>query len=202
MTFHGEYQGGEPVPAGEHGNEDPAHPHESPRSMILPMAVLTTLAVVAGFITIGGEIQTWLLNALPEAAEEAKLVWDTPIFIISTLVALTGIGVAYLGYAAKRIDLTVLRDGPLKPLHTLLENKYYMDVLIEDILVRKVFYGGIANAAAVFDRVAIDGAVNFAGSGTLGLGRVARHAQNGQVQTAGAALVMGGVLIFGVVVIF
>ena len=202
MTFHGEYRGGEPVPPGEHGNEDPSHPHESPRSMIIPMGVLATLAVVAGFITIDGEIQTWLLNALPEAAEEAKLAWNTPIFIVATLVALTGIGVAYLGYEAKRIDLTVLRDGPLRPLHRLLEHKYYMDVLIEDILVRKLFYGGLANAAAAFDRVAIDGAVNFAGSATFGFGRVARHIQNGQVQTAGAALVMGGVLIFGVVVIF
>ena len=202
MTFHGDYRGGEPVLPGEHGNEDPAHPHESPRSMVLPMGVLMMLAVVAGFITIDGEIQTWLLNALPEAAEEAKLVWNTPIFIVSTLLALTGIGIAYLGYEAKRIDLTTLRDGPLRPLHQLLENKYYMDVLIEDILVRKLFYGGLANAAAVFDRVAIDGVVDFAGSGTLGFGRVARHVQNGQVQTAGAALVMGGVIIFGIVVIF
>jgi len=203
MTFHGDYKGGEPVPPGEHGNPDPAHTHESPRSMLVPMGALAVLAVVAGFLAIDGEVQTWLLSALPEAEHEAELVWDTVIFIVTTLVAVAGIGLAYAAYEARSFSVAALRESPLvKPLHTLLERKYYADVFIEDILVRRVFYRGLAATAAAFDRDFIDGIVNGAGGGTFGLGRVARHVQNGQVQTAGAALVAGGVLIFGVVVIF
>ena len=203
MTFHGTYRGGEPVPPGEYGNDDPSHTHESPRSMVAPMGVLATLAVVAGFLTIDGEFQTWVLNALPGVPEEAKLTWDTVIFIVTTIVALSGIGLAYALYQAKSIDVVALRESALlKPLHTLLERKYYMDVLYEDILVRRVFYGGLARYAALLDTNLIDGVVNAIGSGTVGFGRVARHMQNGQVQTAGAAMVMGGFIIFGIVVIF
>ena len=203
MTFHGTYRGGEPVPPGEYGNDDPSHTHESPRSMVAPMGVLATLAVVAGFLTIDGEFQTWVLNALPGVAEEAKLTWDTVIFIVTTIVALSGIGLAYALYQAKTIDVVALRESaPLKPLHALLERKYYMDVLYEDILVRRVFYGGLARSAALIDANLIDGVVNTIGSGTVGFGRIARHMQNGQVQTAGAAMVLGGFIIFGIVVIF
>ncbi len=203
MTFHGQYKGGEPVPPGEHGNEQPEHTHESPNNMVIPLGVLAVMAAVGGFITIGGEFQSWVLGALPEAAEEAKLVWDTPIFIVSTVIAVGAIGLAYAMYERKSIDVVSIRDSALiKPIHRVLEQKYYVDVFIEDILVRKVFYGTIARLSAAFDGDVIDAAVDRVGTGTVDVGRVARHVQNGQVQTAGVFIVMGALIIFGAVVIF
>jgi NADH-quinone oxidoreductase subunit L len=55
----------------------------------------------------------------------------------------------------------------LGPLPRIVEQKYYMDVLAEDILVRRVLYGGIGRALELIDTYVIDGVVN-------GLGRVAR----------------------------
>ena len=45
----------------------------------------------------------------------------------------------------------------LGPLPMVIERKYFMDDLAEDILVRKVLYGGIAQACELFDRYVVDG---------------------------------------------
>ena len=223
MTFHGEYRGGGDPARGEHG-QSPApggqndhgqsaapgglndhgqsHPHESERAMTVPLLILAVMAVIAGWATIDGEFQSWVLGALPEG-EEGEFLWDTGIFIASTLVAVAGIAAAIAIYVRREVDPAKIREQRLvKPIHILLENKYYADVIAEDILVRRVFYNGIAKAADGFDRYVVDGVVNAAGYGTVGLGWVAKFIQNGQTQMAGAMIFVGAIIIFGVVVIF
>ncbi len=201
MTFHGEYRGGEQPAPSEHG-VDPSQPHESPRNMTAPLLVLGVMAIIAGFITFGGEFQTWVNGALPEP-EGGEFEWRTGIFLASTAVVLAGIVGAVLIYHRRAIDVAALRESTIvKPVFILLSNKFYMDVLAEDILVRRIFYGGGARLLAAFDYDVVDGAVNAVWHSTFNLGRWGRLVQNGQVQTAGAALVAGGVIIWGVVVIF
>jgi len=168
----------------------------------VPLLILAVMAVIAGWITFDGEFQSWVLGALPEG-EEAEFVWDTGIFIASTLLAVAGISAAIAIYIRREIDPDRVRESQLvKPVHRLLERKYYADVFAEYILVQRLFYNGIAKAAYAFDRVVIDGVVNAAGSGTIALGWVAKFIQNGQAQTAAAMLFAGGIIIFGAVVIF
>ena len=80
--------------------------------------------------------------------------------------ALGGIALAYIIYGAKIIPSTVFARL-FRPLHVLLENKYYADVLYEQIIVGFLFYGVLGNALATFDRVVVDGVVN-------GVGQLAR----------------------------
>ena len=221
MTFHGDYKGGQPASGGQtttqpapdgqtttqpapdaQSDHDPAHPHESERAMTVPLLVLAVLAVIAGWIGFGGEFQGWVLGALPEG-EEGEFLWDTGIFIASTLLAVAGISAAIAIYIRREIDPARVREHHLvRPLHRLLERKYYADVFAEDILVRRVFYNGIAKSANAVDRYVVDGLVNAAGYGTLAIGWLAKFLQNGQTQTAGAMLFAGGIVIFGAVVIF
>jgi NADH:ubiquinone oxidoreductase subunit 5 (subunit L)/multisubunit Na+/H+ antiporter MnhA subunit len=120
----------------------------------------------------------------------------------STLLAAAAAAAAIVLYVRRDPDPARLRAHPaVAPLHRLLERKYYADVLAEDLLVRRVFYGGLAKAAHTFDVLVIDGVVNGAARGTFLVGWFAKFAQNGQAQTAAAALLAGGVVIFGVVVI-
>ena len=201
LTFHGDYQGGEQPQPGEHG-ADPAQPHESGRAMTLPLLALAVMAVIAGWITIDGEFQSWVLGALPEG-EEGEFLWDTGIFVASTLVAVAGISGALAVYVRREIDPAAVRATPaVRPLHRLLENKFYLDAFAENVLVRRVFYGGLAAAAAAFDRAAVDGLVNGAARATFDLGRWGRLVQNGQAQVAGGFLFAGGLIAFGAVVIF
>ena len=81
--------------------------------------------------------------------------------------------------------------GNLKPLHTLLENKYYLDVLYERIIVKRLFIGVIGGALETFDRVVVDGAVNGVGQVTRGAASGLRYVQNGQFQTYGAVAFAG-----------
>ena len=110
---------------------------------------------------------------------------------------------AFVIYRLQIIDLLGWRRRKgIRSVHSLLLNKFYIDWLIEEIVVRRLFFGGITKIMDVFD--------NYAGNG---IGRLAvwviqfsgsrgRKIQNGQVQTSAAVLIAGGVIIFGVVVIF
>ena len=170
--------------------------------MTAPLAILAVLAVVAGFVTFGGEFQGWVLGALPKP-EPGKFEFKVGIFIASTVVAVAGIGAAFLLYQRRLISVEALRRRPLiQPLQRALENKLYLDVLVEDLLVRRAFYGGLALAAATFDRDVVDGAVNGVWRGTFQAGHWGRLAQNGQVQAMAVALAAGGLIIWGAVVLF
>ena len=94
-------------------------------------------------------------------AQEAAEEMDLTIALVSSALALAGIGLAWLMYGAKVISAASLTNA-LRPVHQLLENRYYLDRLYEDVIVRGAVIG-ISNAIAVFDRTVVDGAVNGVG---------------------------------------
>jgi NADH-quinone oxidoreductase subunit L len=102
--------------------------------------------------------------------------------LASTVVALTGIFLAYLVYLRRRIDarrveLPVLAHG------------WYIDSTITDLMGgpgRKLF-----DLIAQFDRVVIDGAVLGVARATRGSAARLRHVQNGLVRFY-ALLIVGG----------
>jgi NADH-quinone oxidoreductase subunit L len=104
--------------------------------------------------------------------------------------AIGGILLAWLVYEARTVSAEGLRRR-FGPLHTLLENKYYADVLYERLIVGSFFYELVAAAAAWFDRVVVDGAVNGAGASMRAASGVLRYAQSGQFQMYGAIGVAG-----------
>lgn len=165
------------------------------------LVLLAFPAIAAGFLAFGGEFQSWVLGALPDP-EEGHFEFDVGVFLASTVAAAAGIGAAVAVYQRRLIDVAALREGPLRPLHRALENKLYMDVLVEDWLVRRFFYGGLAKAAARIDAEGVDRVLDGIWQGGFEAGRWGRLVQNGQVQTMAVALTAGGVVIWGVVVIF
>ncbi|MEX1253813.1 MAG: NADH-quinone oxidoreductase subunit L [Dehalococcoidia bacterium] len=191
LTFHGEYRGGEPPEDPVHG-ADPAHPHESPAVMVAPLVVLAVPAALVGFANVWGGVEHLLLGALPletrEALHELDFSWG--IALGSTAVAASGIGFAWLFYGAHVLSAERVRVA-LRPVHFVLERKYFLDELYEDVIVRTVFYRGIAGALAWFDANVIDGLANGIGRGTA-LGSVGlRLLQTGQVQVYGAIAFLG-----------
>jgi NADH-quinone oxidoreductase subunit L len=102
-------------------------------------------------------------------------------------------------YGAKIVPSSVFMRL-FKPVHTLLENKYYADVLYERVIVGFVFYQVIGGACVTFDRVVVDGVVNGVGKGSRGTAAVVRYAQNGQFQTYGA-LAFGGLVFTAIAVL-
>ncbi len=195
MTFSGKYRGGEPSHGG-HGHDDHSHgePHESPKVMIIPMVALAIPSIFVGWhIWSGGAFQYLgghshgFFDVFTKAGEE-------PIPLLSLLLALSGIGLAYAMYKAKWLSAEKAGRA-FAPLYTLFSRKYYMDELYEDIIVRRILYNGLFWIIDVFDTYVVDGIVNGVARGTATSGGVLRRVQTGQLQAYGLAIVLGILII-------
>ena len=203
MTFFGEYRGGEEVAPGEHGNAHPEQPHESPRSMTAPLIILSVIAVISGFLTLGGEFQTWVYGALPHP-HDGSFHWSWGIFLGSTALALAAGAAAFL-FMHHRERVRSWGVGGIWPapeLQRFATELFYMDALGERVLARRVFYGWIAQSAHWFDVNVVDGVVNHAWRQGVNLSNTARFVQNGWVQAGTLSIGLGGVIIWVAVVLF
>jgi NADH-quinone oxidoreductase subunit L len=190
LTFHGEYKGGD-APDHAHGS-DPAHPHESPAVMVLPLVVLAVPAFLAGFTNVWGGMEHLLLGALPEETRESlhELDFSWGIALASSAMAIAGIGGAWLFYGARVLSSERV-GAALRPVHVLLERKYFLDELYEGVIVGTVFYRWTAAALAWFDANVVDGVANGVGRGTALGSQGLRMLQTGQVQVYGALAFLG-----------
>ena len=195
LTFEGEYQGGEEPEEGGHGG-DPSHPHESPWVMVAPLAVLAVPAVLIGFANINGGVEHLLVGALPAATEERLHAFEFSwgIALGSSAVAIAGIVGAYLFYGVKVLSAEAVRTR-LRPIHILLERKYFLDDLYEGIFVGKLLQGSAATLAWI-DTYVIDGIANGVASTLRFGGSSLRLMQSGQVQVYGV-VAFAGILITG-----
>jgi NADH-quinone oxidoreductase subunit L len=144
------------------------HAHESPRSMTWPLMFLAVLSIFAGWVGI-----PWLSHGYasfvyhgghPHHAEPNIL-----LMIISTIVASSGIFLAYLMYYKGSISPAKMAER-FKPIYTFLYNKYYFDELYDFILIRPAH--ALARFLWSFDAIIIDGLVNLHATVTVWLADV------------------------------
>ena len=96
---------------------------------------------------------------------------------IGTVLALAGIGMAYLMYSAQTISAAAL-TARLRPIYVTLFNRYWIDELycwLMDKFIIAVSFG-----MGWFDQHVIDGVVNGVGKGTTVAGDWLRGLQTGQ----------------------
>lgn len=192
LTFGGEYRGGEaadPDHGGHHGE-----PHESPFLMAAPLVVLAVMAAVAGFLNfddwLGTIIEGWLPHETEELVTHSEFsLW---IAVASGGLGIAGLTLAWLLYGLRIVDTERIR-AKVKPVATLLENRYYLDYLYQDILVKNVLLGGIATVTAMWDRYVIDDAVNGVARLASWTGDRARRAQVGQAQLYASVMFLGSI---------
>jgi NADH-quinone oxidoreductase subunit L len=117
------------------------HPHESPLSMLLPLALLSVGAVLAGFVFHhafisegGGEFWKGSLAFSEHLIHEMHAVPEwvkwAPFGVM-----LTGLVVAYVAYIAKP-GLPAAFVGTFGALHRFLLNKWYFDELYDAVFVK------------------------------------------------------------------
>jgi len=214
LTFHGEFRGGiekeledraqsQAAPAGaeDHGG---VHLRESPFSMLLPMVVLGLAAALIGYLAnpqwndeigiprhwITGFLSDGLGSALGLAGHAETMDFSRWMATVSTVAALAGIGLALAVYLRRRDQ----QSDPLervKPVHTLLSQKYYVDTLYEDVLVRKWFFRVIAGTLDWIDRNLVDGTVDLIGWFFRNIGTAIGKFQTGQVQAYATGIAFG-----------
>ena len=211
--------GGQPASAGashapESGDAPAAHGGvhlaESPAVMVVPMLVLGAAAIASGYLanphwgeqlSIPGHwISEFLLEGLAHAVPSLAGRLEVHGFswwlaVVSTIGAAAGLLVAGLLYARHRAGG---RREPLEaagPVHALLSQKYYLDAIYEDAIVRRGVYRTFAGTVDWLDRNVVDGIVDTVGWIFRNLGPVIGRLQTGQVQAYGAVIALGGLLI-------
>jgi NADH-quinone oxidoreductase subunit L len=224
LTFHGEWRGGseqEEEDAEKAGDPPPVgntHSHfgESPWLMVGPVTLLAILAIFIGFfsnpVTEIGSIDrhafahfvthenevVFPVDSEGEhtAAEHAGAApeFDYLVASISTVLALAGIGLAYLMYIRGAISPAAM-GRRLRHVYKLMFRKYYFDELYEDQVVRRGFYRYLADAVRWFDEHWIDNANVHLYTWVSRLGKSGAQIQNGQTQTYAVGMVIGVVAI-------
>jgi NADH-quinone oxidoreductase subunit L len=170
---------------------DNRHLHEALPIQTIPIVILALGAVVAGYIPVA----SFLTPVFGHAVEVG-----TGAFIglaaLSVLVALAGFAVAYLLHA-RRPELAVAWRTRIRPIHALVEHKYYIDELYDLVIVRPALALARFLNDVVETRV-IDGAVNAVADFFMIEAREFRLIQTGRVRSY-ALWTLGGAI--GVVVV-
>ncbi len=190
LTFWGEYKGGEESEHGGHHGE----PHESPPLMTLPLVVLAVLAIGAGAFQLdhwlGHIIEGWLPQETHEHLNEGG--FEYWIAILSVGLGLAGLLTAGAVYYWKVFD-SAKTGAFLEPLPEILEKKYYLDILYQDVFVKMFLLGGAAWLLSLWDKYVVDGVVNGAGRATTWVAGQIRVAQAGQTQIYASVALFGAV---------
>ena len=200
----------------EHDAGQAAHAHgvhESPWIMTLPLAVLAVLSVIGGWVgvpaALGGhnEIEHFLepVFANPNAAEAATAVashgLELGLAAISVLVALIGLGVAYLFYYKKPGTASAIAQRA-PALYGLVENKFYIDEIYHVFPVTVLLMFSRLILGGFIDGGIVNGSGAAAGAVTRGLGSLVRRVQSGNIRSYAGWLAIGAaavlfVMIFG-----
>ena len=140
MTFHGNPRADE---------KTMAHVHESPRSMLIPLAVLAAGAIFSGWLGynafVGDGHQEFWGNSIFVLGGHNALAnsHHVPIWVkgLPIVIAVTGIALAYLMYMA-RPGIPAWFAARFRWVHLFLYNKWYFDELYDWLFVRPAHWIG------------------------------------------------------------
>ena len=196
-------------PEDDHALDDHGHahtPHESPWVVTLPLVLLAIPSVVIGYLTIGPMLfgdffkDAIFVNAehhpaMEELAQSFHGAGAMALHALSSLpflLAAAGVATAWLFYLQAPAIPAAL-DRALKPLRTVLENKYYLDSFNEHVLAAgaRLLGTGLWKGG---DQAFIDGAVNGSASLVGRLSGVVRGWQSGHLYQYALVMALG---IFG-----
>lgn len=189
MTFWGPHRFGKDV-----------HPHESPRVMTVPLAILAVGAALSGLVLGGFDakhrpIASWLEPVVVGAAEEHGEALVSPLVLTLITVAIVAASAyaAFTRYARNPVPV-VAPDVVLPPV-TWARKKLYFDTVYESVLMRPGQW--LARALVYVDGRGIDGAVNGAAALVGGSSGRARRVQTGFVRSYALGMLGGAVVLIG-----
>jgi NADH-quinone oxidoreductase subunit L len=164
------------------------------------MGTLAVLSVIGGLVEIP-KTTNWLDNFLAPSFADSTIVRNPSNgllafgLILGTAVGLLGIGIAYYVWVLKPGTSAKLQ-ARLRPIHTLLLNKWYFDELIDFVVVRPAAWFG-RFGQQTFERLFVNGTLVGGTTGLVKAGSAAvRGAQTGFLRYY-AGLLIAGLTVLG-----
>ncbi|HEV7511284.1 MAG TPA: NADH-quinone oxidoreductase subunit L [Candidatus Acidoferrum sp.] len=195
----------------ERYDEHHVHVHESPKSMLIPLAILAVLSIVGGWLAapaFWGKSDYFAKFLEPvfaapggsEAgtAEAVAHALETPLAIIAVLTALAGLLAAYWLYVKQPSKSDSLAKSFRGVYQTLL-HKYYVDEFYSAVVVRPLLWLSTNVFWKTVDVSIIDGAVNGIAEGITVVGDGTRRAQSGNTRSYAVWVVVGAIVIVAVI---
>ncbi|MFZ4237474.1 NADH-quinone oxidoreductase subunit L [Streptomyces murinus] len=184
MTFFGEKRW---QPDAE-GHEP--HPHESPKTMTIPMIVLAVGSVLGGaFFSIGDRFLKWL-EPVTGHSEGHSPVSAGEVTIATMVCLVIGVGIAWAQYGRKPVPAVAPRGS-------LLTRAARRDLLQDDFNHVVLVRGGehLTRSLVYLDHSLVDGVVNGTAAGFGGLSGRLRRLQNGFARSYAVSMFGGAALL-------
>ncbi|MBE6514325.1 MAG: NADH-quinone oxidoreductase subunit L [Thermoplasmata archaeon] len=178
---------------------------ESPKSMTVPLMILAVFAVGSGFLALFGldgilsfDPITYLVGGgHTEGFEYFSELFTNPYTWLTIVLALGGIGIAYVMYGKKSEDVeskTFALAGKFNKngnawLYKALTKRWWFPDLYNQISWKLGY--GVAKGVNYVDRQVIDGTVNALSSSVVGGGDVLSKVQTGHVQSYSSVVLLG-----------
>jgi NADH-quinone oxidoreductase subunit L len=184
------------------------HPHESPRTMGIPLMILAFLSVVGGVLgipaSLGGSnaIEHWLEPVFRPALDRRlhvvgeEHVMEYVLMGLSVGVALGGIFLARTWYL-KRKDVPDSLAAKFALGYKILWNKYFVDEIYDAAVVSPILRGSDKLLWRAVDVHVIDWSVNALARTTDAISRTLRLVQTGVAQNYALIFMLGVVIVLG-----
>lgn len=194
LTFFGDFRG-------THHQKE--HLHESPKSMTLPLVILAVLAALGGFLGIpevlGGShgLKEYLTPVFGNSMVKMRILHAGELshateFILMGIAVLSAAIVIYITYNmyVKKAVRPQEEEDHLNPVHNLVYNKYYIDELYNNIVVRPLNWIS-GKMYGFLELQVIDNIVNSVGRTVVWGGKTIRFIQNGNIEFYIFSMVIG-----------
>ena len=194
---------------GEEGHATQHCHGESPKTMTVPLMILSVFAVASGFLILFGLDSVVSFNVTDAGfvvggAEAGGMMhyfehlFTNPYTYLTIVLALVGIGIAYLMYAKKTVDPGKFNKNGNSWFYKVLANRWYFPEFYNQVSWKLGY--GVARGVNFVDRQVIDGTVNGLSGAVVGSGDAMSKMQTGHVQDY-ASVVLIGVAVLSVVFI-
>ncbi|MER7567951.1 NADH-quinone oxidoreductase subunit L [Streptomyces sp. NPDC097941] len=178
-------------PAAEHhGEHAEPHPHESPKSMTIPMIVLAFGSVFAGgFFSIGDRFLHWLEPVTGHSEGDSPLSAAT-VTGATMVCLLIGVALAWAQYGRKPVPVVAPRGS-------LLTRAARRDLLQDDFNHVVLVRGGehLTRSLVYVDHTLVDGVVNGTAASVGGLSGRMRKLQNGYARSYAVSMFGGAAIL-------
>ena len=184
---------------GEEGHASQHCHGESPKTMTTPLVILSVFAVLSGFLLMFG------LDAMisfdvaatgfqvggghAEGFEYFTELFTNPYTYLTIILALVGIGIAYVMYVKKTVDPGKFNKDGNSWLYKALTKRWWFPDLYNQISWKLGY--GVAKGVNYVDRQVIDGTVNGLSAAVVGGGDVMSKVQTGNVHDYASVVLLG-----------